>query len=90
MSKFHLIWCPIAQESRLGRKGHILGKNRVSRDPQSDKVRLYQTKSEIPGHCPALPQTLSDLGFRPDVHAPFFSRLLSRCSIDLILFPLRS
>jgi hypothetical protein len=30
VSKVHLIWYPIAQESSLGRKGQILVENRVS------------------------------------------------------------
>jgi hypothetical protein len=38
VSKFHLIWCPVAQESRLGRKEQILGENHVSRDLLSDIV----------------------------------------------------
>jgi hypothetical protein len=29
VSKFHLIWCPITQESRLGRNGRILRENHV-------------------------------------------------------------
>jgi hypothetical protein len=80
VSKFYPIWCHIAQESKLGRKRWILGKNRVSRDPQSDKVRLYRTKSKIPGHCSALPRTLSGLGFEPDVHAPFWPQFAIQVS----------
>jgi hypothetical protein len=33
VSKFHPSWCPIAQESNLGRKGQILGENRVFQRP---------------------------------------------------------
>jgi hypothetical protein len=40
MSKFHPIWCSIAQESSLGRKGRILGENHVSRDLLVDNVWL--------------------------------------------------
>jgi hypothetical protein len=40
MSKCYLIWCPIAQESSLGRNGRILGDNRVSKDLPSNNVRL--------------------------------------------------
>jgi hypothetical protein len=56
VSEFHPIWCHIAQESRLEERGRFC-----------DKIIFpdtsYRTKSEIPGHCPALPRTLSDLGF---------------------------
>jgi hypothetical protein len=37
---FYLIWCPIAQESSLGRKRWILGENSISRDLLPDNVRL--------------------------------------------------
>jgi hypothetical protein len=80
VSKFHLIWCPISQESRLKRKGQILGENHVSRDLRPDKVWLYQTKFKIPGHCLALPQTLSDLGFQPDVRALLWPQFAIRVS----------
>jgi hypothetical protein len=40
VSKFHLIWCPIAQELSLRRKRRILGENHVSRDLPADNVRL--------------------------------------------------
>jgi hypothetical protein len=40
VSKFHLIWCPIAEEPSLGRKRRILGENCVSRDLLPDNVRL--------------------------------------------------
>jgi hypothetical protein len=33
MSKFHSIWCPMAQESSLGRKGRTLGENRIFERP---------------------------------------------------------
>jgi hypothetical protein len=39
--KFHLIRCPIAQESNLERKGRNLGEKRVSRDFLTDNVRPY-------------------------------------------------
>jgi hypothetical protein len=39
--KFHLIQCPIAQESNLERKGRNLGEKRVSRDFLIDNVRPY-------------------------------------------------
>jgi hypothetical protein len=40
VSNFYPIWCHIAQESSLGRKGQILGENHVFRDLLSDNVRL--------------------------------------------------
>jgi hypothetical protein len=73
VSKFNPIWCPIAQELRWRRKGPILDKNRASRDLQSDTVWLYRTKSENF-------QTLSDLGFQPDVRAPFWPQFAIRVS----------
>jgi hypothetical protein len=43
VSKFYPILCPIAQESSLGRKGWILGENRVSRDLLPDIVQSSRT-----------------------------------------------
>jgi hypothetical protein len=40
VSKFHPIWCPIAEEPSLGRQQRILGENCVSRDLLPDNVRL--------------------------------------------------
>jgi hypothetical protein len=54
VSKFHLIYSTIAQESNLGRKGRILGETRVSRDLLPDIVWSYRTMS-------GLTQTISDL-----------------------------
>jgi hypothetical protein len=48
VSKFHPIWCPIPQESNLGRNMRILGEKRVFQRPPSrqcpvpmDNVRPY-------------------------------------------------
>jgi hypothetical protein len=52
VSEFHLIWCLIAQESKLGRKGRILDKKMCFQIPpvgQSltlpDKIRNFQALS---------------------------------------------
>jgi hypothetical protein len=83
VSKFHSIWCPIAQESRLKRKGWILWENRVSRYLIPDKVRNSHTLS---GPTPDI--------VRPRVFNPMFVNsfrhiLLTGCPIDPILFLLR-
>jgi hypothetical protein len=41
VSKFHLIWYPIAQESSLGRKGQILVENRVSQRPPTRQCPIW-------------------------------------------------
>jgi hypothetical protein len=56
MSKFHLIWSHIAQESNLGRNERILRENRISKDLPADNIRSHQTMSD-------LTQTISDLKF---------------------------
>jgi hypothetical protein len=43
--ELHSIWGTIAQESNLGRKGQILGENRVFQRPQT-------------GQCPAPPNNV--------------------------------
>jgi hypothetical protein len=63
VSKFHTIWCPIAQESSLGRTGRILGENRVSRDLPADNVRSQQTMSDLTRTMSDLTRTMSYLQF---------------------------
>jgi hypothetical protein len=83
VSKFHPIWCHIAQESSLGRKGWILVKNHVFRDLLSDNVGFYDTMSKTPGQCPT--DSFSSMFIN------YFGRiLLIECPFDPILLLLAS
>jgi hypothetical protein len=61
VSKFHPIWCPIAQESMLGVKGQILWEKRVSRYLLLDK---FQNSWTLSGPTPDI--------VRPRVFSPMF------------------
>jgi hypothetical protein len=98
VSKFHLIWCPIAQESSLGRKGRIMGENHVSRYLPADNVRSHRTMfdlqfefSEISHRTMFGPtgQYSSD-NFSPMFIHYFGCILLTECSFDPIFLPLAS
>jgi hypothetical protein len=79
VSKFHLIWSNITQESNFGRKGWILGRKICSRDFLPDFVWPYRTLFENPRHCPTWT-------FSPMFIHDFGHILLIRCPIDLIFF----
>jgi hypothetical protein len=47
VSKFYPIWCPITQESNLGRKGKYLVEICVFRDLPVDNVQSHRTISDL-------------------------------------------
>jgi hypothetical protein len=48
VSKFHLIWCLVAQELSLGRNGQILGEVRVFQRPPAEHC-MSQLNNVWPG-----------------------------------------
>jgi hypothetical protein len=80
VSKFHLIWCFIAQESSLRRKERILGENHVFIDHLLDIVWPSRIMYGSAGQCP------TDCSSSTFVH--HFDRiLLTECLFDHILLP---
>jgi hypothetical protein len=98
MFKFHLIWCSIAQESRLRRMRRILGENYFSRYLPADNIRSYQTISDLQFEFTETSNwTISDStrkcpndSFSPTFIHCFGCILITECSFNLILLPLAS
>jgi hypothetical protein len=80
VSKFHLFWCPVAQESKLRRK-FLVGRTYPARFPDiSAEIGHIRSKA---GH---VRRGVSAATF---IHC-FGHILLTGCPIDPVLFPLRS
>jgi hypothetical protein len=83
VSKFHLIWCPIAQESSLGRNERILGENRISRDLPPDNVWSQRTMSGLTRRMSDLTWTIFNLQFEfPETSQWTKSSLNRQCPSD--------
>jgi hypothetical protein len=68
VSKFHSIWCLVAQESRLGRKIQIFGKFLGGPDISGTSTRHIRFKAgRIRHFCRTYPEKPDMSGSRPDI-----------------------